>query len=125
MSAIIHPPQALAVLRLARHHPARHETIVLLLDGERRGLGLIVVAGTDHPDAVITVVDRVCDPAVHDGRVSSVVVASVRPADVHDPERWMELAWSAEQHGVELLEWFVDDAVVSCPRDSLGAPRRW
>jgi hypothetical protein len=124
---------AFVTISMAVHRPLRHETIVALLDDDRCGISLVVVSGTDQPDAVIEVVECLLDPALHDGRVGALVVASVRPDGQHpesghgsyEVDRWLEMSDLAEQAGIELLEWFVIADDVSCPRDLLGEPPRW
>lgn len=124
---------ALALLRIAAC-PTRHETIIVLLDDARCGLGLVVVSDTAEPDAVVEVVERVLDPAVHDGRAAATIVASVRPRsdvgdrgghDLGDADRWLELDDVAERCGVELVEWFVLADGLSRPRELVNAPPRW
>lgn len=123
---------ALALLSVAANR-TRHETIVVLLDDARCGIGLVVVSDTSDPDAVVEVAERILDPAVHDGRVASVIVATVRPGghadhehhDLADAERWVDLDATADRCDVELVEWFVLDAGVSRPRELVNAPQRW
>jgi hypothetical protein len=120
---------ALALLRLVAC-PTRHETILVLLDDDRRGMGLVVVSDTAEPDAVVEVADRVLDPAVHDGRVAAVVVATLRPGGgdsvtLGDADRWLELDDVADRCCVELVEWFVLAGGVSRPRELVNAPPRW
>lgn len=126
---------ALALLSVAAN-PTRHETIVVLLDDARCGIGLVVVSDTRDRDAVVEVAARILDPAVHDGRVASVIVATVRPGghadherhehhDLADAERWVDLDEIADRCDVELVEWFVLDAEVSRPRELVNAPQRW
>lgn len=114
---------------MAVHRPLRHETIVVLLDDARCGLGVVVVSGTHDHDAVVEVIDCLLDPDRHGGRVAAMIVASVRPEhpgpEAGDIDRWLEMSDLAEQAGVELLEWFVISERVSCPRDLLGEPPRW
>jgi hypothetical protein len=122
---------ALATVAAVVHRPFRHETIVLLLDAERRGIGVFVVTETEPPDAVLEVVEFAVHPAAHGGRVAAMIVASVRPGGDTGPEaagdvdRWLEMSDIAEQAGVEVLEWFVVGRGISCPRDRLGEPPRW
>jgi hypothetical protein len=124
---------ALLTLSVAIRRPLRHETIALLLDDRRCGLAVVVVSGTEPPDAVLEVVEFLADPNAHGGRLAALVVASVRPAgrdldDVsvrRDIDRWLEMSDIAEQSGVEVVEWFVVGADVTCPRDDLGEPPRW
>jgi hypothetical protein len=126
---------ALVTVAMAVHRPLRHETIVVLLDDERRGLALVVVTDTTCPDDVLEAVECLTRPTTHAGRAGAIVVGSVRPSqpgrrDVdadadRDVERWLELSEIAEGHGVELLEWFVLGAEVRCPRDDLGEAPRW
>lgn len=133
---------ALVTVAMAVHRPLRFETIVVLLDDERRGLALVVVTDTTCPDDVLEAVECLTRPTTHAGRAGAIVVGSIRPgphtrdldpdvdldiagADDRDVERWLELSEIAEAHGVELLEWFVIGAEVRCPRDDLGEAPRW
>jgi len=128
---------ALLTLAMAIQQPLRAETVTLLLDDQRRGIAVAVVSGTHRPDDVVEVVECFTRSSAHGGRVGSIVVASVRPTDdfdidEHDDDcgdsdvdRWLEMSDIAEQAGVELLEWFVIDGNVRCPRDRLGEPPRW
>ncbi len=124
---------ALAVIRLAVTRPLQSEVIVLVLDGDRRGRTIVVVDGTDEPDAVLEVVERLADSLVSAEGDAALVVASVRPGGGPldgDEDRWLEATELAEQAGVELLEWFVisDDTgppTAWCPRDLLAEPPRW
>ena len=124
---------ALSVIRLAMAQPLRPETIVLVLDGDRRGRTVVVVDGTDEADAVLEVVERLAGSIAEAGHDAALVVATVRPGGSPlpgDDDRWLEASELAEEVGVELLEWFVivDDtgaAAAWCPRDLLGEPPRW
>jgi hypothetical protein len=119
------------MLSLATHRPIRPETIVILLDDQRRGLAVAVVTDTRRPDDVAEVVECLGRPAAHGGRVGAMIVASVRPGEFDeqvaagDVDRWLEISDLAQQAGVELLEWFVIGEEVTCPRDRLGEPPRW
>ena len=123
---------ALALLSVAAN-PTRHETIVVLLDDARCGIGLVVVNDTSDPDAVVEVAARLLDPALHDGRVAGAIVATVRPGghddhehhDLADAERWFDLDEIADRCEVVLVEWFVLGAEVSRPRELVNAPPRW
>ena len=126
---------ALTLLSVAAS-PNRPETIVVLLDDARCGIGLVVVSDTSDPDAVVEVAERILDPAVHDGRVAATIVATVRPSghddhddhehhDLTDAERWLDLDEVADRCEVELVEWFVLGAAVSRPRELVNAPPRW
>ncbi len=124
---------ALAVIRLAVTRPMRSEVVVLVLDGDRRGRTVVVVDGTDEPDAVVEIVERLAGSLVDAEGAAALVVASVRPGGgplAGDTDRWLEASEAAEQAGVELLEWFVisDDLgppTAWCPRDLLAEPPRW
>ncbi len=122
---------AFVTISMAVHRPLRHETIVVLLDDEHRGISLVAISGTRHRDAGVDVLDTLLDAVTHDGAVGAVIVASVRPSDDavdddgRDIDRWLEMSDLAEQRGIELLEWFVIADDVSCPRDRLGEPPRW
>ena len=122
---------ALLMLAMAIQQPLRAETVTLLLDAERRGIAVAVVSGTHQPDDVLEVVECFTRSAAHGGRVGGIIVASVRPevsdedTVATDVDRWLEMSDIAEQVGVELLEWFVINGDVTCPRDQLGEPPRW
>lgn len=127
---------ALSLIRAVVAHPARHETIVVLLDDARRGIALVVVSDTIDPDSVLEVAERIFDPAVHDGRVGTAIVASIDPTDrsagpverdLTDAERWLDLDEISTAHGVELLEWFVLSRGhgLSRPRELVNGPPRW
>lgn len=126
-------PAALAVIDLAMRHPPTNETIVLVLDEDHRGRTVVVVDGTDDPDAVLEVVERLADSIVAAGRDGAIVLASVRPGSgalPDDGDRWLEASDLADAAGVELVEWFVIDGLAGaasawCPRDLLGEPPRW
>lgn len=122
---------ALAVVHLAIQRPLRAETVAALLEPDLRGRTLVVVDGTDDPDAVLTVVEQMAEALADSG--GALFVASVRPGCgplPGDEDRWLEASDLAEQLGVELLEWFVISDETGqpsawCPRDLLGEPPRW
>lgn len=126
------PAAALAVIDLAVRTPAAPESIVLLLDRQRRGLGITVVSDCWFPDDVLEVVECLSGAAGPTGAVHSLVVATVRPdgldpaaADGDDPMRWLELDRLAASADLELVEWFVIGPHVVCPRELVGEPERW
>jgi hypothetical protein len=120
---------AFAAVSLAVSRPLRFETIVLVLDDARCGVGVVVVAGTARADDVVGAVECLADPLAHGGEVAALVLASVRPGErVDDPadlDRWLELSQLVDDAGLELLEWFVITGDVRCPRDVLGERPRW
>jgi hypothetical protein len=126
---------ALGVVDLAMRHPVVAETIVLVLDEDRRGRTIVVVDGTEDADAVVAVVERVGASITATGRPGGLVVATIRPHGgplPGDDERWIEASDIADDLGVELVEWFVIGgdapsvpANAWCPRDLLGEVPRW
>ena len=85
-------PAALAVVELALHRPLVHQTIALVLEADRRGRTVLVVDGTDEPDAVLDVVERVVDSIAATGRTGCLVVATARPGGgpvEGDDDRWL------------------------------------
>ncbi|MDX2378966.1 MAG: hypothetical protein QNM02_04320 [Acidimicrobiia bacterium] len=110
------------------HRPPRAETIVIPLDDRRCGLAVIVVTGTNSPDAIVDVVDIIGWQARQNTRFAAAVVGSVRPGgsvETRDIDRWLEASEVLDEHGVELLEWFVIGDEIWCPRDLLGERPRW
>lgn len=124
---------ALSVIRLAVSRPLRQEVVVLVLDADRRGHSIVIVDGTDEPDAVVEIVEHLAESLVDGGGDVALVVATIRPGGgplEDDDTRWLEASELAERAGVELIEWFVisDDLgppTAWCPRDLLAEPPRW
>jgi hypothetical protein len=120
---------AIAVISAAMNHPPQPQVLVLVLDNDLGGHAVVIVDGTDSPDAVIEVVELLAEGAAEADNPATFVVAAVRPgydALPGDADRWMELCEIAETYGCELLEWFVlSDDVAWCPRDLLAEPPRW
>ncbi len=126
------PQAAMAVISMAMRRPLRHETLVLALDAERRGITIVVVDGTADPDAVVVVGECIATAVAGETLVEALVMATVRPGVDYDddPDRWLEASDAVEACGLELVEWFVisgDETVerVRCPRDDLGEIPRW
>jgi hypothetical protein len=115
---------ALAVLEMGA--PYDHDTIAILLDAERRGIGAIVVTDTFDPDALFTVIDVCVAGPVLD--VDAVILATSRPGGDMTPadlDRWFEAATQCNDAGIELVEWFVLGTRVERPRELAGDPPRW
>lgn len=111
-----------------RSVPARYETIVVLLDPERRGHSIITVDGTYDGDAVFEVAELAAAVADRCADIGAVVIASVRPGgsdELDDIERWLELDHRFAGATVELVEWYVYGRAVLRPRQLVGAPDRW
>jgi len=128
IDAIASADDALTVIRGVLAVPARHETIVIVLDDAHRGLGVVSVSGTTRIDAVVTVVECIAQPELFGGEGAALVVATARPGGTvvgDDVDHWFEICDLAEQVGLELVEWFVVGRAISCPRDLVGAPPRW
>lgn len=124
--------RALAMLHLLVERPLRHQTIALLLDGARCGLGALVVEGTRQPDSIVDIAQLLAGAAPQHPELRAVVLASVRPDAAgpsgDDVDRWADADDALGSAGIDLVEWFVvsrGDPPVSCPRDLLGAPARW
>jgi hypothetical protein len=132
---------ALTMIKIATAEPQRNETIVVLLDDARRGIGLFIVGGTDDNQAVLEVIDCVTASASRHDELDGVIIASVRTAasvDSHpsavvgatedaDVDRWFEMSHLAEDAGIELVEWFIVGraGAATCPRDLVGDAPRW
>jgi DNA repair protein RadC len=115
---------ALAVLSIAA--PFGNDTVAILLDPERRGIGIIMVTGTIDPDTLFWVID-LCIEARYPN-LAGLVLASARPGgdmEAADRERWIEATLHCDDAGIELVEWFVIGEHIACPRDLAGEPSRW
>ena len=122
------PHTALGVVMRALHVPPIHETVVVLLDTQRRGMCIAVVSGTHPPRRELDVVECFADIAAASGRIGGLIVASSRPHDGLQPDdvdRWMEMNDVVDSAGLELVEWFVIDTLPAFPRELLGDPPRW
>lgn len=129
------PQAALAVIDLALRRPVAAETIALVLDQDRRGRTIVVVDGTEEPDSILEVVERMAESIAATGQTGSLIVATARPGGGPEPgdeDRWLEASDLADDLGVELVEWFVIGgdrptvaANATCPRDLLGELPRW
>ena len=130
---IVDATDALGVIALAvSPDPGPGETIVIVLDAERCGHTILVVGGTDHPDALLEVADMIAATAPTHQHAMSIVIASVRPGHALEPadiDRWLEASDRLARAGAELVEWFVISGTACvdamCPRDLLGEPPRW
>lgn len=121
---------ALAIINMVLEPPLRHDTVVITLDRERRGRSLVVLHGTRWHDDLFGVLELLV--GMDDEELDGLIVASVRPPvvgvpdlDPLDADRWILASELVEDSGLELVEWFVVGAGVSCPRDQLGEPPRW
>lgn len=84
------------------------QVVVLLLDRDRRGVGVLVIDGGPHPGAVDATLELLC----HGAAADSMVVASVvpgpfrlpRPDDFEHGRRWHA---QAEAAGIDLVDSFV------------------
>lgn len=119
---------ALAVLALAA--PYGHDTIVILLDAERRGSSITVVTDTVDHDALFGVIEVcVSATAAHGAPIEAMIVASSRPGGDVEPDdvhRWLEAGDLCRSGGIELIEWFVlGRSGPQCPRELFGDRERW
>ncbi len=118
---------ALAVLALAA--PYGHDTIVILLDADRRGTSVMVVTDTVDPGALFGVIDACVAAASPDTPIAAMVVASSRPDGDLEPDdvhRWLEASDQCRAGGLELVEWFVlGRSGPKRPRELFGDPERW
>jgi hypothetical protein len=115
---------ALAVLSLAA--PFGHDTIAVLLDPDRCGVGILVVTDTRDDDAIFRIID-VCIDA-HYTEIGGLILATSRPGgDIlsADRDRWIEASMQCDDGGIELVEWFVIGTHISCPRELAGDEPRW
>ncbi len=118
---------ALAVLALGA--PYGHETIVILLDRDRRGSSVLVVGDTIEPDAMFGVIDTCVTACSRLDELDGLILATSRPhGDVvaDDVHRWLEASDQCAAGGLRLVEWFVlGRRGPRCPRELFGEPSRW
>jgi hypothetical protein len=115
---------ALAVLSLAA--PFGHDTVAVLLDSDRRGVGILVVTDTRDDEAIFRIID-VCVGADYT-EIGGLILATSRPGgDVmwSDASRWRRASRQCDDGGIEMVEWFVIGEHVCCPRDLAGDEPRW
>ena len=110
------------------------ETIALVLDADHRGRTVVVVDGTDDPDSVLDVVERLAD-SIAVGRARRRARRGVGPPGrgplPGDGDRWLE-ASDARRRGRRRARSSGSSSTAApgrgtawCPRDLLGEPPRW
>lgn len=123
---------ALAVLALAA--PYDRDTILILLDAQRRGSSIVIVSDTHGPDAMFRILDTFLtatrDAATRkEADITGLILATSRPdgdVEFDDIHRWLEASDQCAAGGLELVEWFVlGRCGPQCPRDLFGEPARW
>ncbi len=119
---------ALRIVTISMATPAAHQIIAITLDAEQRGIHVLAINETTEPDALLGVVDMIVDSAAYDAEVHGLVLAAIRPGgdvDFADLGRWNEIDDLCASAGIDLIEWFVLGATISCPRDMCGTAPRW
>jgi hypothetical protein len=128
-SVVVSADDALALIIHAMCVPPKPQVIVLVLDADWRGRAVVIVDGTESPDAVIEVVELLAEGAAEAQHPVTFVIASVRPVEgplPADADRWLELCEIAEIHGCDAAEWFILDGEMAwCPRELLAERPRW
>lgn len=118
---------ALAVLALGA--PYGNDTVMMLLDADRRGSSVLVVTDTVDPEALFRVIDVCIEAARAVPEVAAVILASSRPGgdlERDDVHRWLEASDQCRAGGLVLVEWFVlGRSGPRFPRELLGEPARW
>lgn len=108
--------EAIAAVSLVVSRPLRAETVVLTLDAEHRGVGMVAIDGTDGARSVETIaahldtVIALADLAQHALGISRdpterVVIITVDPTGSTPHHRPDQLDRLCEGAGVELLDW--------------------
>lgn len=122
------PLDALLLIMLLLERGAYDETLVLVLDDARRGVGVLRVTGTSDPDSLLGVVDHVAEAIRASPEASALILVSARESSalsVDDLHRWHEADESCADADIDLVEWFVVSNEISCPRELCGVPPRW
>lgn len=121
---------ACAAVRLFHPGPGEVQTMVLLLDHERRGLTVTAVTDPPPRDDLVAVLGRLLDAVgAASDIVSGLIAISYRPyalIEFDDELNWHVADAECAAVGLELVEWFVvDHHDVRCPRELTGQPARW
>jgi hypothetical protein len=119
---------ALLLIMLLLEADAHDETMVLVLDDERRGTAVMRVTGTGDPDSLLGVVDHVTETSRASPDAAGLILVSARASSaisVDDLRRWHEADASCTDADLDLIEWFVVSNEVSCPRELCGIAPRW
>ncbi len=116
--------QLLGVAGLVAAVPAVDETIILPLDHDGIGRGIVVVSGTQVAAQMLDCVELV-SRAVPGYRLAVVSVRPSTPVDDHDIDLWCEACDLAAAHGGALVDWLVvsGDEAWSVPNHFGFAPR--
>lgn len=125
------PVAALQVVAAALHTVPRPETVVIWLDGDRRGLGVVVIDGAESPDDVVRLAKVLA--AAHDlgSEAEAVVFATRRPGwgpEVDDCDTCcFDIVDDVlAEAGIDLVDWFqIDEGVAVSLAEHLGLGSRW
>lgn len=98
--------QLLGVAGLVAAVPAVDETIILPLDHDGIGRGIVVISGTQAAAQMLDCVELVAQ-ALPGYRLGVVSVRPSTPLDDHDIDLWCEGCELATAHGGELVDWLV------------------
>jgi hypothetical protein len=97
----------LAVISLAIRRPLCHEVIVILMDDEQRGIGLL---SFDEPATPASLIHQLIGLCSTTAIASSVVIASVRPHELRKADDQTQLKFMRQQFtnaGITMREWIV------------------
>jgi hypothetical protein len=101
----------------------------MFLGDDRRGTHLVTVGDPDQREQIVEIVEVMAGAADGLPDIAGLVLATVRPGGDMQPtdtDLWLEAADTAEQCGVELIDWLlVTRRGVISPRERLGIPSRW
>lgn len=110
------PQHALAVFSLALRRPLCPELLVIMLDSQFRGLGLL---SFDIQASCLHALDQAVGLCSATDVATSLIVASVRPQSAHnssDSYEWQMMRETCQRAGITALDWYViTRGGVTCP----------
>ena len=107
LDPIVTSQDILAVLSLAIRRPLCNEVIVILMDEEQRGIGLL---SFDEPHSPASLIHQLIGLCSTTAIATSVIIASVRPRELWKADDQSQLAFMRQQFmnaGITMREWIV------------------
>lgn len=107
---------ALAVFRAATSRPYTDQIIILPVDSDRVARTIVVINEVGDADAIVECVHVVATASAHHGLDTIICGSARRTAGVvpDDFDRWFDAWTTAEELGVEILDWIVFSACNAC-----------
>ena len=127
VDAVTHRRCALSVAALVIDVPIVAQCVLIALDDQRRGLGMVVVDDAGTPDDIIEVMTATSH-AIHRSGARAIVAVSVRPdypVTTGDEQRWNTLDAICTAADIHLVDWLIVSDIISWQCPLVEVTSRW